>query len=98
MQGHSRGEVSAAQPALNDGRRPLSELQASPSPTAVRHTPALPLDRSLCVVGEEVVARVTVVKATGSRIRFDTVITAASCSRTIVDGTALAIMPSVDGG
>jgi 3-hydroxybutyryl-CoA dehydratase len=48
--------------------------------------------RSPCVVGEPVRAEVVVSRASGSRIRFETVCRSARDSRTLVDGVALALI------
>jgi 3-hydroxybutyryl-CoA dehydratase len=48
--------------------------------------------RSPCAVGEAVCAEVTVMQASGRRVRFQTVCRAARDGRTLVDGEALAII------
>ena len=48
--------------------------------------------RSPCALGERVSARVTVLKASGSRVRFETVCRAAADGRTLIDGVALAVI------
>jgi 3-hydroxybutyryl-CoA dehydratase len=57
--------------------------------------------RSPCAVGERVRAEVTVTRASGGRVAFDTVCRAEADGRTLVDGAALALLtrrrPGSDG-